>query len=230
MRDAAVAAINFSLSLMKGLIRQQISRLPFKCQASIQCAASGRKAARVEQNGTIYNQSQKSHSSAQPGVTSSGSLYCCGTRETLSQPLFDDFLSVAFARVCFHRQVSPRRHLHPPLLFLPLDPELQCSALQKHTTVSCQNPSEWTTGSALLFSDSWKPESEYLSPFGIRCGWAASGEWQPVEDWAELRLNLWSHRSGVLISFFFPLHHTEDRFRDGQIEEIIDKCQSSFLF
>lgn len=30
MRDAAVAAINFSLSLMKGLIRQQISRLPFQ--------------------------------------------------------------------------------------------------------------------------------------------------------------------------------------------------------
>ena len=74
MRDAAVAAINFSLSLMKGLIRQQISRLPFKCQASIQLATSGRKAARVEQNGTIYNQSQKSHSSAQAGVTSSGSF------------------------------------------------------------------------------------------------------------------------------------------------------------
>lgn len=236
MRDAAVAAINFSLSLMKGLIRQQISRLPFKCQASIQRAASGIKAARVEQNGTIYNQSQKSHSSAQPGVASSGSLYCCGTRETLSQPLFDDFLSVAFARVCFHRQVSPQRHLPspppppPPCLFLPLDPELRCAALQKHTTASCQNPSEWTTGSALLSSDSWKPESEYLSPFGIRCGWAASGEWQPVEDWAELRLNLWSHRSGVLISFFFPLRRTGDRFRDGQIEEIHDKCQSSCLF
>lgn len=114
MRDAAVAAINFSLSLMKGLIRQQISRLPFKCQASIQLAASGRKAARVEQNGTIYNQSQKSHSSAQPGVTSSGSLYCCGTRGTLNQLLFDDFLSAVSASVCFHRQASPQCHLHPP--------------------------------------------------------------------------------------------------------------------
>ncbi len=114
MRVAAVAAINFSLSLMKGLIRQQISRLPFKCQASIQPAASGRKAARVEQNGTIYNQSQKSHSSAQPGVTSSGSLYCCGTRETLNQLLFDDFLSAASVIVL----ASPQRHLCPPL-FLP---------------------------------------------------------------------------------------------------------------
>lgn len=111
MRDAAVAAINFSLSLMKGLIRQQISRLPFKCQASIQLAASGRKAARVEQNGTIYNQSQKSHSSAQPGATSSGSLYSCRTRETLNQLLFDDFLSAASAGVCFHSQASPQRHL-----------------------------------------------------------------------------------------------------------------------
>lgn len=108
MRDAAVAAINFSLSLMKGLIRQQISRLPFKCQASIQLDASGRKAARVEQNGTMYNQSHKSHSSAQPGVTSSGSLYCCGTRGTLNQLLFDDFLGGA----------SPPCHLHP----LPFPP------------------------------------------------------------------------------------------------------------
>lgn len=113
MRDAAVAAINFSLSLMKGLIRQQISRLPFKCQASIQLAARGRKAARVEQNGTIYNQSQKSHSSAQPGVTSSGSLYCCGTRETLNRLLFDDFLSAASASVCLRRQASPQHHLRP---------------------------------------------------------------------------------------------------------------------
>lgn len=138
MRDAAVAAINFSLSLMKGLIRQQISRLPFKCQASIQRAASGIKAARVEQNGTIYNQSQKSHSSAQPGVASSGSLYCCGTRETLSQPLFDDFLSVAFARVCFHRQVSPQRHLPsppppPPLAFSSLSIQ-SCDALRSKNT------------------------------------------------------------------------------------------------
>lgn len=116
MRDAAVAAINFSLSLMKGLIRQQISRLPFKCQASIQLTASGRKAARVEQNGTIYNQSQKSHSSAQPDVASSGSLYCCGTRETLNQPLFDDFLSAASASVCLRRQASPQRHPRPPCL------------------------------------------------------------------------------------------------------------------
>lgn len=111
MRDAAVAAINFSLSLMKGLIRQQISRLPFKCQASIQLAASGRKAARVEQNGTIYNQSQKSHSSAQPGVISSGSLYCRETRETLNQLLFDDFLNAASVIVCFHSQASQQRHL-----------------------------------------------------------------------------------------------------------------------
>lgn len=127
MRDAAVAAINFSLSLMKGLIRQQISRLPFKCHASIQLAASVRKATRVEQNGTIYNQSQKSHSSAQPGVTSSGSLYCCGTRETLNQLLFDDFLSAASASVCFHSQASTQCHLHPPAprLFLPLDRELR---------------------------------------------------------------------------------------------------------
>lgn len=116
---------------MKGLIRQQISRLPFKCQASIQRAASGRKAARVEQNGTIYNQSQKSHSSAQPGVASSGSLYCCGTRETLSQPLFDDFLSVAFARVCFHRQVSPQRHLpSPPPPPLPFPPSRSRAAMR----------------------------------------------------------------------------------------------------
>lgn len=114
MRDAAVAAINFSLSLMKGLIRQHISRLPFKCQASIQLAASGRKEGRVEQNGTIYNQSQKSHSFAQPGVTSSGYLYCCGTRETLNQLLFDDFLSEASISVCFHKQASPQRHLHLP--------------------------------------------------------------------------------------------------------------------
>lgn len=161
MRDAAVAAINFSLSLMKGLIRQQISRLPFKCQASIQLAASGRKAGRVEQNGTIYNQSQKSHSFAQPGVTSSGSLYCCGTRETLNQLLFDDFLSGASASVCFHKQASPRRHLRPPPPtsppFLPSGSRAPISALSppENTTIaSCQNPSEWTTGSALLSTDS----------------------------------------------------------------------------
>lgn len=120
MRDAAVAAINFSLSLMKGLIRQQISRLPFKCQASIQLTASGRKAARVKQNGTIYNQSQKSHSSAQPGVVSSGSLYCRGTSETLNQLLFDDFLSAASAIVCFHGEASQRRRLR---LLFPLSIE-----------------------------------------------------------------------------------------------------------
>lgn len=117
MRDAAVAAINFSLPLMKGLIRQQISQLPFKCQASIQLAASGRKAAHVEQNGTIYSQSQKSHSSAQPDDTSSGSLYCRRTRETLNQLLFDDFLSAASASVCFHSQASPQCHLRLPTLF-----------------------------------------------------------------------------------------------------------------
>lgn len=123
MRDAAVAAINFSLSLMKGLIRQQISRLPFKCQASIQMAASGRKEGRVEQNGTIYNQSQKSHSFAQPGVTSSsGYLYCCGTRETLYQLLFDDFLSKASTSVCFHKQASPQRHFRLPACLPPCLP------------------------------------------------------------------------------------------------------------
>lgn len=70
---------------MKGLIRQQISRLPFKYQASIQRDARGRKAARVAENGAIYNQSHKSHSSAQPGAASS--LYWCRTREPLNQPL-----------------------------------------------------------------------------------------------------------------------------------------------
>lgn len=132
MRDAAVAAINFSLSLMKGLIRQQISRLPFKCQAPIQLAASGRKAARVEQNSTIYNQSQKLHSASQPGVTSSGSLHCCGTRETLTQPLFDDFLNAAAAIVCFHSQglftalppppFLPSRSRSPTWAFSPKTP------------------------------------------------------------------------------------------------------------
>lgn len=127
MRDAAVAAINFSLSLMKGLIRQQISRLPFKCQASIHHTASGRKAACVEQNGTIYNQSQKSHSSAQPGVTSSGSLYCCGTRETLNQLLFDDFLGTASAGVFTDRPLHSATSA--PHLFFSLDPNARVSEL-----------------------------------------------------------------------------------------------------
>lgn len=138
MRDAAVAAINFSLSLMKGLIRQQISRLPFKCQAPIQLAARGRKAARVEQNETIYNPSQKSHSSALPGVTSSGSLYCCRTRETLNQLLFDDFLSAVAASGCFHRQASPHAISAPCLPtsppFLPSPSRAPNPALSPSTT------------------------------------------------------------------------------------------------
>lgn len=156
MRDAAVAAINFSLSLMKGLIRQQISRLPFKCQAPIQLAASGRKAARVEQNSTIYNQSQKLHSASQPGVTSSGSLHCCGTRETLNQPLFDDFLNAAAAIVCFHSQGLFTALPPPP--FLPSRSRSPTWAFSPHenTVAPCQNPSEWTTGSALLSADSQK--------------------------------------------------------------------------
>lgn len=117
-----------------------------------------------QQNGTIYNQSQKSHSSAQPGVTSSVSLYCCGTRETLNQLLFDDFLNAASASVCFHRQASPQHHLRPfafsslsicgAAMSPPSFTHSQKKPPKKHIVVSCQNPSEWTTGSALLSTDS----------------------------------------------------------------------------
>lgn len=78
---------------MKGLIRPQISRLPFKRQASIQRDARGIKAARVAENGSIYNQNHKSHSSAQPAAASSPCLHRGGTRDALNQLLFEGFLS-----------------------------------------------------------------------------------------------------------------------------------------
>lgn len=112
---------------MKGLIRQQISRLPFKRRAPIQLAASGRKASRVEQNGTIYNQGQKSHSSTQPDVTSLGSLYCFGTREALNQLLFDDFLNAASQSALIHIfSTEPPPSQRPNLWRAPV-PEEQTS-------------------------------------------------------------------------------------------------------
>lgn len=145
---------------MKGLIRQQISRLPFKCQASIQLAARGRKAGRVEQNGTIYNQSQKSHSSALLGVTSSGCLQRFGTRETLNQLLFDDFLSTTSMSVLMQApSAGPLQDAtSAPCLspFLPSRSRAPISAPgpRKHTIDSCQTHSKWTAGSALLLADS----------------------------------------------------------------------------
>lgn len=176
-----------------------------------------------QQNGTIYNQSQKSHSSAQPGVTSSVSLYCCGTRETLNQLLFDDFLNAASASVCFHMQASPQSHLHPfafsSFSICGMSPPWFTHSQKKHT----QKKTHRCLLSESFRMDDWEcftfnrqlkvRKWIAVSPVGIRCVWAARGEWQPVEDGAELRLNLWRHWSGVLISFF-PSHHTG---RGGQV-------------
>lgn len=194
---------------MKGLIRQQISRLPFKCQASIQLAASGRKAARVEQNGTIYNQSQKSHSSAQPGVASSGSLYCSRTRETLNRLLFDDFLSGSLCE----RLVFTARPLHsatstPPLLFLPLSAE----RFTPHT----HSPAPTTENTPLplvRILQNGRQAGLYYPQTAESRKWIAVSCWNKMclgSRWwmtasRELRLNLWSHWSVCIDqSFFFP--------------------------
>lgn len=46
----------------------------------------------MAENGSIYNQNHKSHSSAQPAAVSSPSLYRGGTRDALNRLLFEGFL------------------------------------------------------------------------------------------------------------------------------------------
>lgn len=118
------------------------------------CLTVGGIAARVEQNGAIYNQSQKSHSSSSPGVTSSGSLYCRRTRQTLNQLLFDDFLSAATAIGVFARPLhsAASTPCFPTFSSVSIESSDSCTQtpLRNCAIASCQNSSEWTTGRALL--------------------------------------------------------------------------------
>lgn len=167
MRDAAVAAINFSLSLMKGLIHQQISRLPFKCQASIQLTARGRKAKCCY----VYQESK---------VTFPRSACCPVIRVLLLLPrnnrlLFDDFLSTVCVIVRFHS-------LHPSSCLCSTPLKTPCRCLSE--SFRMDNRERFT------FHGQLKAEREYLSPAGVRCVRAAGREWQPGETAAALAKSL----------------------------------------
>lgn len=153
MRDAAVAAINVSLSLMKGLIRQQISRLLFKCQAPHSARCQWKK-------GTPC-QTKRDYLEPEPKEAFMGSawchiirvLYCCRTRETLNQLLFDDFLSAAFT-VCCSRSTAPPQSQAPS----------PSSLVWWELPSSCQNPSKWSKWKAWLSADIWKSHGECCLP------------------------------------------------------------------
>lgn len=107
MRDAAVAAISVSLSPNERI------NPPANLSASFQMPSPPFSSLPVEERQPVSNKMGLSITGAKSRIhrlslvsRHLGPFARCGTRETLNQLLFDDFLSAAFAVVC-SRSVAP---------------------------------------------------------------------------------------------------------------------------
>lgn len=121
MRDAAVAAISVSLSPNERI------NPPANLSASFQMPSPPFSLLPVEERRPVSNKMGLSITGAKSRIHRLslvshhlGPFARCGTRETLNQLLFDDFLSAASAIVC-SRSVAPlqshlRHHAFPPSL------------------------------------------------------------------------------------------------------------------